>query len=139
MYRALGDTFQLLDADVAIELGKGEAHLTSHEASEMAQSQPVAVRLGEQLLRGVESIDGQIPAGWGECDMLKAGEYELGVRNVIAARIEDRRLQLCPPAAWTLLELANNPFQLVTFARAAAMSDQALKVEPRRFMCGFSA
>ena len=90
---ALGDPLELGDADHDVQAREGHIHLVGHERAELGEAEIVAIGFVEDLLRGIEGVHDEPGVGRLEAHLLEAGKAELRARDMIARRVERRRLQ----------------------------------------------
>ena len=64
-----------------------------HEGAKLGEAEIVAIGFVEDLLGRIEGVHDQAGGRRLEADLLQAGKAELCARDMIAARVERRRLQ----------------------------------------------
>ena len=65
----------------------------SHEGTELSKAKVVSIGFVENLLRCIEGVHDQAVAGWHKANMLQTWKSDPGILDVIARRIEHRRLE----------------------------------------------
>src|SRR3546814_17560028 len=115
--------------DRHVSRAERNAHFRVHKSGEMGEPEIVAISLIEQLLGGVEGIGDQTSLRGHKAHMLKAGKTKLGGRAMVAGGVEGRCLPHRPAHARAAIILTQNPLQLVSVARAAAVHHPPLEIE----------